>query len=477
MHSFYEALGLDPSASESDIRFAYRRRALATHPDKGGTAESFRLVVEAFETLIDSARRAAYDRRHLVQRHGRVKLQAAATGSSAPRSSTTSFSCHEKAVRTSMRYPKRRLDQSSQAQSRTVNKATKKPRESSSSPANACSKDNLSSKTHSSSAESEPDNSSALLLLRELLQLSKSDCKARLANSRLALLEELAALLEAGAAAASNHGLGTERVEQSSDAVVAASGMSSETEASDPQGFLEDESEAESSVDPEPLLAIRDAAPEKGRESAAAKPSATGRTRGVFLNKRKGTYIASVGIKGLLVSTQWVSSLDLAIDMHISLIRLRQLVQADILPDGSFRQALSRSLEAVIREREHAASPSIRFHYEVRSRRKNMKKCTVDFDKAMSLWEDLEQERGRRAAQKQARLDADRENRAELAQERKCRREEKRQAQEEKLRLRAEIRRQRELRRQGRQLRAKEQLHRLHEKATEHRNWLKVQVR
>ena len=34
---------------------------LATHPDKGGTPEAFRLVVEAFETLADPLRRAAYD--------------------------------------------------------------------------------------------------------------------------------------------------------------------------------------------------------------------------------------------------------------------------------------------------------------------------------------------------------------------------------------------------------------------------------
>ena len=38
-----------------------RRQALATHPDKGGSAEAFRAVVEAFETLGDSNLRAAYD--------------------------------------------------------------------------------------------------------------------------------------------------------------------------------------------------------------------------------------------------------------------------------------------------------------------------------------------------------------------------------------------------------------------------------
>ncbi|CAE8685198.1 unnamed protein product [Polarella glacialis] len=61
--NLYGALGMDESASESDVRSAYRRRALATHPDKGGEAEVFRLVVKAFEVLGDAARRATYDRK------------------------------------------------------------------------------------------------------------------------------------------------------------------------------------------------------------------------------------------------------------------------------------------------------------------------------------------------------------------------------------------------------------------------------
>ncbi|CAE7364554.1 DNAJ1 [Symbiodinium necroappetens] len=60
--NLYTALGVSVSAGEADIRSAYRRRALATHPDKGGSAEAFRLVVKAFETLADPGRREAHDR-------------------------------------------------------------------------------------------------------------------------------------------------------------------------------------------------------------------------------------------------------------------------------------------------------------------------------------------------------------------------------------------------------------------------------
>ncbi len=44
-------LGVVEHASADDIRSAFRRRALATHPDRGGDRTSFEMVVLAFETL------------------------------------------------------------------------------------------------------------------------------------------------------------------------------------------------------------------------------------------------------------------------------------------------------------------------------------------------------------------------------------------------------------------------------------------
>ena len=60
--NLYAALGVAVSAGDADIRSACRRKALATHPDKGGSPEAFRLVVRAFETLADPRLRAAHDR-------------------------------------------------------------------------------------------------------------------------------------------------------------------------------------------------------------------------------------------------------------------------------------------------------------------------------------------------------------------------------------------------------------------------------
>lgn len=48
---YYEVLGVARSASPGSVRRAYRQKALATHPDKGGCAREFMLVVTAFEML------------------------------------------------------------------------------------------------------------------------------------------------------------------------------------------------------------------------------------------------------------------------------------------------------------------------------------------------------------------------------------------------------------------------------------------
>jgi len=44
-------LGITPGASADDIRAAYKKKALETHPDKGGNPEQFRVVREAYEAL------------------------------------------------------------------------------------------------------------------------------------------------------------------------------------------------------------------------------------------------------------------------------------------------------------------------------------------------------------------------------------------------------------------------------------------
>lgn len=61
---YYQTMGVDRNASPEDIKKAYRRLARKYHPDvskEKDAEEKFKEVAEAYETLKDSAKRAAYD--------------------------------------------------------------------------------------------------------------------------------------------------------------------------------------------------------------------------------------------------------------------------------------------------------------------------------------------------------------------------------------------------------------------------------
>ena len=60
--SHYQVLGIPVTATEKDIKVAYRKAARTAHPDHGGDPAAFRRVTLAYETLIDTKRRADYDR-------------------------------------------------------------------------------------------------------------------------------------------------------------------------------------------------------------------------------------------------------------------------------------------------------------------------------------------------------------------------------------------------------------------------------
>lgn len=85
----YDVLGVASTASQDDIRRAYRRMLRATHPDTGGDADRFVAVQRAWDRVGTPAEREAYDR-------GRPRSGAAddaahswATASNAPRQQDT----------------------------------------------------------------------------------------------------------------------------------------------------------------------------------------------------------------------------------------------------------------------------------------------------------------------------------------------------------------------------------------------------
>ncbi len=59
--SHYDVLGVEPTATGTEIHQRYRERAQVLHPDHGGDTAAFRRLNEAFRVLSDPERRRAYD--------------------------------------------------------------------------------------------------------------------------------------------------------------------------------------------------------------------------------------------------------------------------------------------------------------------------------------------------------------------------------------------------------------------------------
>src|SRR5262245_57592243 len=80
MSHLYEILGIPGDADNAQVKSAYRRLAKVCHPDmQGGSERHFREISNAYQTLVNPARRTAYDARLALERAmARRRFKAAA---------------------------------------------------------------------------------------------------------------------------------------------------------------------------------------------------------------------------------------------------------------------------------------------------------------------------------------------------------------------------------------------------------------
>ena len=78
MADFYHTLGVPRNASDADIKTAYRKLAMAHHPDRNNGSkeaeEKFKAITEAYDVLRDPDKRSLYDR------YGEAGLRGGAAG-------------------------------------------------------------------------------------------------------------------------------------------------------------------------------------------------------------------------------------------------------------------------------------------------------------------------------------------------------------------------------------------------------------
>src|SRR5688500_16642824 len=78
---YYKALGVSDSATEKEIKAAYRRLSKKHHPDSGGDEDRFKEVSAAWDVLGDAAKRKEYDE---VRRLGPMAGGFAGPGGAGP---------------------------------------------------------------------------------------------------------------------------------------------------------------------------------------------------------------------------------------------------------------------------------------------------------------------------------------------------------------------------------------------------------
>lgn len=61
MENYYDILNIKKNSTQEEIKKQYKILAMKNHPDKGGDANKFKLISEAYQVLSDPIKRKQYD--------------------------------------------------------------------------------------------------------------------------------------------------------------------------------------------------------------------------------------------------------------------------------------------------------------------------------------------------------------------------------------------------------------------------------
>jgi len=317
--TLYGVLGVSCGAPLTDIRSAYRRRALEVHPDKGGCSEAFHDVVQAFETLSNAHNRAAYDTQLLRASSKSDTIQAC-----------SEWRC-QRAKRPSVATPQRRIRKQS-----------------------GSSKDRGLARLSSALAEMERQDRlvevgrlpapvrSALL---GFMQSSQGGKRRRRESDASTLTVPL--------------DVASDGSEQDADVDASMSPLGSDEEFSTPKGALgkplyasQSSCDRQRSRTRSPHAKPSSCSPPAASTSRAASLRNDTGCPGVkrISNNGLASYFAVVGFSGVGLQTSPVPSLEVAIGHHSALIAVKQHVMESIRISDDFDSCIRRAVVSVREE-------------------------------------------------------------------------------------------------------------------------------
>jgi len=432
MPTLYDVLGIHPSVELVEVRAAFKRCALAVHPDKGGSKEAFQQVLFAFETLSDGASRSRYDRKMHVA--GEEDMGGQATGESYPRSD-------EKACGATRAGKRRRKAQSEVGQAETCpefpNAASEKCHWGDASPEassnNRCRQPGRSGMDTTSSekgmARSKSLMDSMFVLLRSLSPKRRRSVLQELftQQQRLALESWLAASPKAPSSAAEDTEdlSGLALIVEPSDVCDFSDSLSwSESEVLEPPSVRDlsdaeddqvlalelcDRDDAEPSVVGQDAELVNDVDADGQRmemldilsEALTAESHACNNVPGICKQSdRIDLYWANVNVESMRFSSRKVKDLTVALDF-LMLLTAMKLRMKQSNSSALFEERVKGAIESVLRENNVTIIElglTIRISIRVAWCMASPIQCPVyhDVDRAVHAWKRLAQFRWRR---------------------------------------------------------------------------------